>query len=435
MAWPLAVGMLSYTLMGVVDTLLMGQVSTAAQAGVGLAATLAFGALAFFRGVTTGAQSLVAAADGAGDRTRVRRAGGAGIVLGLVSGAGAMLLLFALTTPVLAWLNNDSAGIGHSARAYLDVRVFSLPCSLLGFGLLAALQGLGETRTRMWVSLTGNVLNALLDLLLIFGWGPIPALGEAGAAYATLVSSALMAALYGARYVRLLGWPRLPTREVLRGAVTIGLPAGMQSFLGVTAFTTMSLALARAGAEHLAASEIVLNIASISFLPGFGVSEAGGVLVGRYLGARRPRTAARTIRSARFLAVALMSSCGVLFVLGNHVVPGWFTRDPDVVRLAGELMLFAAAFQVFDAVAMAHLCALRAAGDTRFALVVTTVSAWGVTVPAAMGLGVGLGWGAPGAWLGLTVEIALLAGVTGWRVAGVRAGRVGRLDLLLGESE
>jgi MATE family multidrug resistance protein len=95
-------------------------------------------------------------------------------------------------------------------------------------------------------------------------------------------------------------------------------------------------------------------------------------------------------------------------------------------------MLFAAAFQVFDAMAMVHLCALRSAGDTRFTLLLTTVAAWGITVPAALGLGMVLGWGATGAWLGLTVEVIVLALVSGWRVGGLRSGRVGRLDLLLG---
>ena len=88
--------------------------------------------------------------------------------------------------------------------------------------------------------------------------------------------------------------------------------------------------------------------------------------------------------------------------------------------------------QLFDALGTVHLCALRGAGDNRFTLAVTASAKWGLLVPLTLAFGLGLGWGAPGAWLGITVEVAVLAAVTGWRVAGLRRGTVGRLDLLLG---
>jgi MATE family multidrug resistance protein len=129
-----------------------------------------------------------------------------------------------------------------------------------------------------------------------------------------------------------------------------------------------------------------------------------------------------------------MGLCGLLFLVVGGPVARLFNPDPAVTRLAGELLLFAAAFQLFDAVATVHLSALRGAGDTRFTLLVTSAAAWLLTVPAAAGLGLALGWGARGAWLGLTLELGVLAGVTGWRISGLASGRVGRMDLLLGRS-
>lgn len=431
MAWPLAVGMLSFTLMGVVDTLVMGRVSTAAQAGVGLGATLVFVGVAFFRGLTSGAQSLVAAADGAGDRERASRAAGAALLVGLTAGGVATALLGLLHGPVLALAAPDSEVVA-ACEAYVSVRLWGLPMALVSFAAGAVVLGFGDTRTRMWVSLVANVANAVLDVALVFGVGPVPALGVEGAAVATVCSTTLMAGLYLVEVRRRVGWPRLPDREVVRSALALGLPSGAQALLNVMAFAVMNLALARAGAAQLAASQVVLQVASVSFLPGFGVGEAGGVLVGRYLGAGRPASAARALRSARTLALALMGACGLVFALWGSSLAGLFSRDPEVVRLAAVLLLFAASFQLFDAVATVHLCALRGAGDTRFTLAVTTFTAWGVLVPVTLGLGLGLGWGAEGAWLGLTLEVAALAAVTGWRVAGLGTGRVGRLDLLLG---
>lgn len=431
MAWPLAVGMFSYTLLGLADTLLMGRVGTPEQAGVGLAATFAFVSISFFRGVTSGAQSLVAAADGAGDRRRVLRAATTGVAIGALCGVLGAVAMFGLTF-VIAPLTSDVTIAGPAER-YLGIRLFELPFTLTGLGLLAALQGLGDTKSRMWISMAGNLTNVVLDVVLIFGVGPIPAMAERGAAIATVVSSVVMAVLYAWRFRKLLGRLVVPTVEVVRSCLKIGLPAGFQGLLGVFAFGAMNLLLARAGASELAASQIVINIASISFLPGFGVSEACGVLVGRYLGKGKRRTAARTLRSGRALALGLMGVCGLFFALRGEWFAGFFSKDPEVVRLASTLLLFAASFQLFDAVAMCHLCTLRAIGDTRFSLLVTTVAAWGVTVPATAFFGLVLGWGAKGAWFGLTGEIALLALITGWRVRGLRDGRLGRMDLLLGE--
>ena len=434
MAWPLAVGMLSFTLMGVVDTMLMGHVGTPQQAGVGLATTLFFFFLSFFLGLTTGPQSLVAAAHGAGNILRQRRAGGAGIAMGAVSGLLAAGFLLATYRPILDLTVQDAA-MARSCATYLTVRVWGMPFGVLAMGLLAALQGLGDTKSRMWVSLVCNGLNIVLDLILIFGWGPVPALHETGAAIATAVANVTGAVLYGYRYLKLLGKPMMPTAEVMISSIKLGLPMGIQRIIGVLAFTVMSLVLARIGAQHLAASEIVLSIVSVSFLPGFGIGEAGGILVGRYLGAGQPLTAYRALGSARILAAGLMGVFGLLFALLGETIAGLFTTDAEVVRLAGMLMGFAAAFQIFDALATVHLCALRGAGDNRFTLAVTTLCSWGLTVPVTLLFALVLDWGAPGAYLGLTLEIAALAAITGWRVRGIANGSVGRLDLLLGEKK
>jgi len=434
LAWPLAVGMLSYTLMGAVDTMLMGHVGTAAQAGVGLATTLFFFFLSFFMGLTTGPQSLVAAAHGANDNRRLRRSGGAGILIGSISGLLAACFLLVAYGPILGLAVQDEA-MAAACGNYLTLRVWGMPFGVLSMGLLAGIQGLGDTKSRMWISIICNGLNIGLDVVLIFGAGPIPAMHEEGAAIATAVANVVGAALYGYRYLKLLGKPLLPTLEVISSSIKLGLPMGIQRIIGVLAFTVMSLILARIGARHLAASEIVLNIISVSFLPGFGIGEAGGILVGRYLGAGEPLHAHRALGSARMLAIWLMGACAVLFALRGEAIAGLFTTDPEVARLAGTLMIYAAAFQIFDALATVHLCALRGAGDNRYTLVVTTICSWGLTVPVTLLFALVLGWGAPGAYLGLTLEIAALAGITGLRVRGIANGSVGRLDLLLGKEQ
>lgn len=432
LAGPLAVGMLSFTLMGVTDTLLMGKVGTVAQAGVGLAAIITFALGAFFRGMTAGSQSLVAAADGAQNPLRMSRAGSAAALIGLFGG----ILLAGITWLVGRYamlpLTNDPA-VAAEAGPYLVARAMFQPVSLVGWGLMSALQGVGDTRSRMWASLIGNAVNVVLDLVLIFGIGPIPALGAVGAAWATNIGEVAMLVVYGIAWRRRFGRLVFPGREVLRSSMGVGLPAGLQWAQGTFAFALMTVVLARVGATHLAASQIVLQVVSVSFLPGYAIGEASGVLVGRYLGARRSAGAARAVRSGRTLAWVMMGACGVIFAFFGRWIGDWFTDDPAVLALIVELMFWAAAFQLIDAAATVQICALRGAGDTNFTLCVGLFGSWGLLVPLTFAFALGLDWGAPGAYLALTVELLFLAIVTAVRTAGLVRGKVGRLDLLLGE--
>jgi MATE family multidrug resistance protein len=132
------------------------------------------------------------------------------------------------------------------------------------------------------------------------------------------------------------------------------------------------------------------------------------------------------------MALWVMGGCGLLFLVCGDLIASVFTLDREVALLTAQLLVLAAVFQVFDAVATVHLCALRNVGDTRFTFLATMVAGWGVMLPLTLVLGLYLGLGAVGAWTAMTFELAVLALVTGRRVSGIRRGRVGRLDLLLG---
>lgn len=434
MAWPLAVGMLSFTVMGATDTLLMGRVATEAQAGVGLSATMIYLVVAFFRGLTSGAQSLVSASHGAGTMSRVRQACGSGITLGFLSGliATALTLLFARY--VLAGLAADESVAQH-AGAYMTVRALGLPIALLSFAAMSCLQGLGDTRIRMWASLAGNAVNIVLDLVLIFGAGPIPALGAEGAAWATVGGVSTMALFYAWRFRMVIGWPGRPSMSVVRDCLKVGLPAGGQALVGALSFALMMALLARIGAAHLAASQIALNIISVSFLPGYGLAEAASILSSRLYGAGRFGAAADAIGSARRLALVIMGVCALLFIVFDGPLIALFSVDPSVQQIGRQLLWCAAGFQLFDAVVAVHLCALRGLGDTRYTFAATTAAGWGVMLPLTYLLAWHMQLGALGAWMAMTAELATLSILTSLRIRGVRRGHVGRRDLLLGGSD
>jgi multidrug resistance protein, MATE family len=116
----------------------------------------------------------------------------------------------------------------------------------------------------------------------------------------------------------------------------------------------------------------------------------------------------------------VMGVCGVMFLVLGRQIAGLFDPEPEVVSITSNLLLIAAGFQILDGVSMVQTGALNGAGDTRFVMVVNLVSAWLVLVPLGYVLCVVMGWGAPGAWLALTVQVLMLASLTLARWRGQR---------------
>ena len=178
--------------------------------------------------------------------------------------------------------------------------------------------------------------------------------------------------------------------------------------------------LARTGDIDLAAHVIVLRVVSVSFLPGFAIGEATSVLVGQALGAGTPRKALQAWRAGTRLGVAVRGACAFAFVLFPVAFIAPFGAEEAVTQLSVQLLVLAAMFQLFDAVAMVGQGVLNGAGDTRFVLWTSVGFSWVLNLPFALLFVQVWGLGATGAWVALLLERAGLAAVT---VARLRSGR------------
>ena len=425
LAWPITVSMLSYTVMLVVDTIYVGQLGTRPLAAIGLATAVTFVFVCFGRGAVQGMKIVVAQRTGAGEAATVARA----LVQGLHVAVGIGLLVAALAPWAEALFGVLGAGddVAELAAGYLRVRLLGAVFTLSLVAANGWFEGRGDTRTPMVATLIANGLNIVLDPLLIFGWGPVPAMGIAGAAAATLLAEALALAWLWARLRRRhreatrAAWPEPGLlREILR----LGLPMGVRGALEVSAWTVFIAILARCGDTALAAHVLVVRVVSVSFLPGHAIGEAAAVLVGQAVGAGRPELASQAWRRATGLAMGLMTACAVIFAAIPEVLLSVFGPAAEVVEIAAELMLIAAAFQLFDAVAVVAQGALNGAGDARFVMVSSVLIAWCFNVPVAWLLALELGLGATGAWLSLTAELVLIAAVSLHRIVRGRGWRV-----------
>jgi multidrug resistance protein, MATE family len=425
LAIPLSVSAGGQALMGLVDTAIVGRSGVTSLAGVGLGAALFFAVAVFGMGLMHGIDPLVSQALGSGDPERARRFLWQGIWLATVTAAAtAAIVAFA---PLALVPLGIAPEVAREASRYLWWRLPGLPFFLFYFVARAYLQAHHVARPMVIAVVTANVLNLGADLLFVFGggglpaWaGPlrmVPAMGASGAAVATSLCTAVQAAILALAVTRIPA-PRVPgLRRAhaadLRAAAAVGAPIALHMTAEVGIFALGAFLAGRMGPDAMAAHQLALAVASVTFTFAIGFGEAGSVRVGRAVGGK-DRLGARRAGVAAFSCGATFMTCSALvFVLFPAPIARLFTDDPEVVRAAAPLLRIAALFQISDGVQGVGAGVLRGAGETRFTFVANMVGHWLVGLPAMILFGFTLGWGVAGVWVGFvfgltTVAISLL---------------------------
>lgn len=418
LAWPIAVALLGDTAMGLVDTFLVSGLGPDALGGVGVATVLMWLNYATVFGAMRGVKVCASHALGEGRPAHGLSYARAGAAVAMLAGAATFALGRDITWALEA-LDIEPAMVPY-ARSFMAARTTLAPLTCLLSAMVQWRQGVGDSRTPMRVTLSGNVLNAALAWALIHGHFGLPRLGVAGAGYATAVAEGVNGLRLGALWVR--EWrarerdPATPTfATALRKVCAVGVPTGLQFGLETLAFTVFTAVLGSLGAREVAAHQIALAVIRTSFLPGVAVSEAASVLVGRALGRDDPDEADRMTRAALSVAIGFMAACGLVFALGGTVIARAFTDDAALIALVRRLLLVAAVFQVLDGANIVLRGALRGAKDVRWAALVGIGVIWTCIPGAAWYFGRELGMGVVGGWLGFVGETTLGAALLWWR--------------------
>lgn len=419
LAWPVVISMMSWNALSVVDAIFVAQLGTQALAAVGIGIVVVSLVAAFPRGLIGGVRVAVAQRTGQGEHDEAHRIAWQGIWLAWLFGL-AVLPLAALAIPATAvfGLTPEAA---RMAGGFVEARVAGLFLAFLTFALTAGCQGRGDTRTPMVATLLANGLNIGLDPVLIHGWGPAPALGVAGAAWATVAAYGLNATvLIVALWARIRPFRMGISWERLRCIAHFGGPVGTSQLLDVFAWAMFTVILTRAGELEVAAHVVAIRIILLGVLPAHALGEAASVLVGQAVGAGRPVAAKEAWWVATAMGMGVMGAAGLAYVLVPGRLVSVFGAEPAVAELVTQLLLIAAGFQLVDAIATVGVSALTGAGDARFVMVAALTSVWLVDLPLAWFLAIDQGWGAVGAWTAMAAEFTVLALLIGLRV---RSGR------------
>lgn len=398
--------------MGLVDAAVVGRLGAGPLGAVGLANGLFFGVAVIGVGVMMGLDPLLSQAVGAGDQRRASELLWQGLWL-----AGLATLVLSLPIALLPLLLPPAGiakDIASDASWFLWMRLPGLFPMLAFVGLRAVLQARGQVRALVVATVIANLANVGLDLVLVFGWRGIPALGAAGAGLSTSVCSLLQLAILAVAVRSPERVRRSPRASDLRRALSLGVPVGLQMGAEVLVFALVGVLAGRFGKESLAAHEVALSLASFTFCGAVGVGQAGSVRVGWAIGAGDSKAARRAGLVAFGGGAGLMGLSAMLFFLAPGPLARLLTNQPEVIAATVPLLAVCAVFQISDGVQAVGAGVLRGAGQTRFSFVANLVGHYLVGLPIAIVLGLALGHGVIGLWWGLcagltAVAIALLA--------------------------
>ena len=414
LALPVIVGQIGHIAASVADSMMVGALGTIPLAAVSLASSIASVPLVFGIGMAYGLTPMVAHAMGQARPFKAVRLLKNGTVVNAFTSA--FMFLFAL---VLFWgvrFTGQEPAVVEEATMYLWIIMASYLPFMLFMSAKQYLEGMGDTKTPMRISLYGNVGNIGLNALLIYGWGPFPEWGIVGAGVATLVARGymMMAAWW---FVLRRGkadpadWLRAKvTTYPIRALLKIGIPSGFQYIFEVSAFAASAWIIGTLGATPLAAHQVAISLASMSYMAATGLGAAATIRIGQAMG-RKDLAGAKAAGTSLFLiTIIFMAVTGLTFFVFRHQLPWAYTQDPAVVAGAAALLVVATIFQISDGVQATALGALRGIQDVRVPTAITFVAYYVIALPLEWYFGHVLGWGAVGVWSALAVGLTVSAG-------------------------
>lgn len=424
LAYPIILAMLGHTLVGIIDNIMVGKIGATELAATSLANSFVFIALSVGVGFSTAITPLVAAADTENDVKKGRDILVNGVFLCTLLGILLFFLLYVLK-PLIDFMNQPDEVV-VMAKPFLDIVALSLIPLVAYQGFKQFADGKSLTKYSMYATIISNLINVLFNYLLIYGVWIFPEMGMMGAAYGTLISRLIMLIYFiyiiyrlevFQPYIKKIRWSEL-SRSMSQYICKIGIPSSLQSLFEVALFTGAVWISGMIGTTSLAANQIALSMASMTFMFASGLSVAAMIRVGNQKGLKDYVKMETVAKSIVLMTVFLYIGFALFFVLFHQHIPLLFldSNDPnqaeinaEVVALAGKLLLIAAIFQISDGIQVTSLGALRGLQDVNIPMVLTFISYWVIGFPLCIYLALYTELKAEGIWYGLLIGLTTAA--------------------------
>jgi MATE family multidrug resistance protein len=411
---PIIVGQLGIVLMGVADVIMIGKLEAVQLAAASLANAIYFFIAILGIGTLSAVSPLVAKSKGAAKLKEcaiwLKQAILASVLLSLFIG----IVLFVITQN-LHWFKQTPA-VTQLAKNYLHLlNIGTLPM-LLFVALKQYSDGLGITKPSAIITIIALLINVFLNWVFIYGhWGAQP-LGLVGAGIATTLARIIMAvSLFVYVKTQAIYKPYLELNKqennamYLKQIFKIGIPSGLQYFFEVGAFAFAAIMIGWINEFALAAHQVAINIASISYMIATGISAGGSIAVGEALGRKNKKDIIDAGRSALILGAFFMTFCALFLASFAPQIVALYTTDEQVVKMAIYLLYIAAFFQLSDGIQCVGLGILRGIGDTKIPTLITVFAYWVIGIPLGYLLCFKLNQSLYGVWMALLIGLTLSA--------------------------
>ena len=409
-------GMLGHTFVAFADNVMVGQLGTAELAAVSLGNSFVFIAMSLGIGFSTAITPLVAEADSANNISEGKNAFKHGLMLCTLLSV-LLFLIILLLKPIMYYMDQPKEVV-ELAIPYLNYVALSLIPLIIFQALKQFSDGLSNTKYPMYATILANVINIVLNYLLIFGSFGFPKLGIVGAAIGTLFSRIIMVyflwMIFKSKdkfrpYITNFNFKKIE-QKISAKLFNLGFPSALQMFFEVGIFTAAIWLSGVLGKNPQAANQIALNLSSMTFMVGIGLSVAAMVRVGNQKGLNDFISLRRIAFSIFFLTFIIEIIFASFFLIFRDWLPTLYIDgdtlvniddNKEVVLIASKLLLVAAFFQIFDGLQVAILGALRGLQDVKIPAFITFISYWIVGFPISYYLGLYTSLESVGIWIGL----------------------------------
>ncbi len=413
---PLYVANLIHTGMSLIDTLVAGRAGEIQLAGVAMGTAICWPILISLGHILAIIAPMIARLRGEMRENRIGHLLNNAKLLSFVLMVVAALALFA-GSYVFHYIAQDleSATV---AQNYVFFMLLAIPAALTMRVIQGHFEGYGQTRPAMIMALCGMVLNYPLNLLFVFGWGPIPAMGGAGCGLATaiinwMIALGLVFIILRSRQHRKYGrqmftW-KAPDFSQIKRILRLGFPMGVATLCETSFFCAVTLIIAPLGTLAVSAQQVALNISGVLFMMPLSFGIAGSIRTGFHIGSRNVAAYHASIRTLFTTAMAGVLISMMLIFLFRYEILGLFTDSQDIIELAQLLVILCAIYQIPDAIQALMAGLLRACHDTPIITWVNLSSYWLIGFPLTYML-VRTDWlvpamGPSGAWISFIISL------------------------------
>lgn len=424
LAYPIILGMLGHTLIGIVDNIMVGKLGATELAAVSLGNSFIYVAISLGIGFSTAITPIIAQADAEKDTLKIRSAFHHGLFLCAILGF-TLFGVIVLAKPLMYYMGQPEEVI-VLAKPYIDWVAFSLIPLVVYQGYKQFADGLSMTKYSMYAIIMANVVHVILNYFLIYGIWIFPKMGIIGAALGTVISRLMMLAFMHlilsknkklTAYFQNFSFQEIK-KSMLKKIVGLGLPSALQMFFEVALFTSAIWLSGSLGKNSQAANQIALSLASATFMFAMGLSVTAMIRVSNQKGLKDYKKLIVVARSIFLLAIIIEIIFAICFVLFHQYLPHLFLNmeknalvidNEEVIAIASQLLIVAAVFQISDGIQVVVLGALRGLQDVKIPMYITFAAYWIVGFPISYYLGKHTELKATGIWIGLLAGLTVAA--------------------------